>query len=565
MQTGFHQAGEIFFALCKSVDTPVSLGAWLRFKYSQIDLAQMDVNPRDYNDPDTFRKDYAVVSYFQKWKGLNTGLDLENEALLKFNSSEVRCRETNLRIRSLRDRSSKTWLASVFHSASRKISKLLGPYTTFAVSESYGWGPGATVDIPRRRAMVDTKMSELPITVSRSAAASLLSEIGSDLHWSALIIGVYPEGPYSLNPHTVCAISDCAVIKTVPKNAKTHRIIAVEPRGNAFLQKGFGDYFCQRLRKVGIDLDDQTRNQGLAKRALSLGLCTLDLQGASDSVSKELVYHLLPYDWASAMDALRTRKAVMPDGSIVVLEKFSSMGNGFTFELESLLFWAIAQSVCDIGSRGVASVYGDDIIVPSSDSSMLCIALQWAGFVVNDQKSFFDGLFYESCGFHYFQEVEVTPVYQKELLLDPRSFVRAGNRLMRLAFRLGNDRRLSKVVYPAWSQCRRSFLRNFPELENVAIPFGSQGDDGWTLNYRDFNALPYRYWVDHMGIVCLVLSQKAVSLPANEMALLAWSYRRGVCTESPFNGDVSKDVTSSLLVVGRRRVIPVGKFSAIWD
>jgi len=47
MQKELSSMREIYFSLCKSVDTPVSLGAWLRFKYSMYEsLARMDINPR---------------------------------------------------------------------------------------------------------------------------------------------------------------------------------------------------------------------------------------------------------------------------------------------------------------------------------------------------------------------------------------------------------------------------------------------------------------------------------------------------------------------------------------
>lgn len=66
----------VFFALCKAIDSPISLGAWLRFEHNQLALAEMSINPLDYNDPSLFEADYLVVNYLSKWKGLNTGLDL---------------------------------------------------------------------------------------------------------------------------------------------------------------------------------------------------------------------------------------------------------------------------------------------------------------------------------------------------------------------------------------------------------------------------------------------------------------------------------------------------------
>ncbi len=568
---------EVFFALCKSVDSAVSLGAWLRYKYSHTELASMDIDPRDYCSIAEFQRDYSVVCFLSKYKGLDTGLDLEKTALLKFTLSESQCKDTNERFRKLASVRN-GHLHGVLHSAQRKIAKLLGPFSMFCVSEGYGWGPGATTDIPRRRAFVDTKMSEVPISVSRTALSSLRNEIEHDLHWSWLILGWQPEGPFCLLP-SVFVLQDECRIDTVPKNAKTHRVIAVEPRGNSFLQKGYGAYFRQRLRSVGINLDDQTTNQDYARRAWSESLATLDLRAASDTVSKEVVYSLLPYDWAAALDAVRSRRASMPDGSSIVLEKFSSMGNGFTFELETLIFWAISSAVSEasLARKGVVAVYGDDIIVDASVATDVCLTLQFCGFEVNDQKSFLSGCFYESCGKHYFQGTDVTPAYQKEVLDSVESGIRCGNRLIRLAFRLGGRKFLDSRLRPAWSSIRRNF-----GMFHLAIPFSDSGDDGWSVPYSEFPWPRDLSWHRRdkefnsgMGIRCKVLHVAQQEFPGNEPALLAWSLRSGSKAARPrsWKDELPDPYLGNVKFVPRlakpreshRRVIPAGVFSVIWQ
>lgn len=566
--------GEVFFALCKSIDTPVSLSAWLRYKYSHSELASMAIRPRDYTNRDEFFVDYICTKFLAKSVELNTGIDLETVALQKFIAAEARCKETNSLFRRLATVRNER-LHRYLHTAQRKIAKLLGPFSMFTITEGYGWGPGATYEIPRSRAHVDTKLCELPITVSRTARSMLRAEIETDLHWSAAILGHYPSGSFSLLDN-VFALQDECRIAMVPKDAKTHRIIAVEPRGNAFLQKGFGSYFRKRLRSVGIDLDDQGVNQNYARRAYDEGLATLDLKAASDTVSKELVWALLPYDWAASLDAVRSRRAEMPDKSIVVLEKFSSMGNGFTFELESLIFWALCSAVRDdLDRNGVVAVYGDDLIVHSSIASDVCLLLQFCGFDVNDEKSFTDGPFYESCGKHYFQGVEVTPAYQKEKVSTPLGSIRLGNRLIRLSARLGCDRFLDKRLYASWSKVRRDALL----LKNT-IPFGSQGDDAWVVPYNDFPFTAFnldRLTKAGMGIRCRVLSEQTVSFPANDIALLAWSLRRNDRRHSvhskvpwdepplPYGGAIEIIPKLAKLRETSRRVIPCGQFSLLWQ
>lgn len=552
MQADF-SVREVFFALCKSVDSPVSLGAWLRFNYNQSELASMSIRPGDYRSAEDFHLDYSVVSFLSKWKGLRTGINLKESALSSFRSSEDSCKRTNHRLKNFASVENPR-LHSIFHAAQRKIAKLLGPFDDSLIRNTCGWGPGATTDLIRRRAFLDTKICELPIPVSRSARSLLQSEIESDLHWSYVVLGHIPEGEYCLLPSVFREENECR-ITTVPKNAKTDRVIAIEPRGNSFLQKGFGGYIRMRLRKVGIDLDDQSLNQRLAKAAVTEGLATLDLKAASDTVSNELVWALLPYDWAASLDAVRSRYAVLPDDERIRLEKFSSMGNGFTFELETLLFWALSSATKEFCSiDGPVAVYGDDIIVPRDVAPSLIEVLAFAGFVTNDSKSFIDGLFFESCGHHYFDGIDVTPAYQKEEIVDDRTLIRMGNRLIRLSFRCGNSKRLHSKILPAW----RAAFRQRTHLR-WAIPFGTPGDDGWALPYEAF---PFRFGSNsNHGVKCRVATVKQKTFVANDSALLAWSLRRGVATESPFMGSLSRADEDSPPSDAFRWVIPTGQFS----
>lgn len=569
--------GEVFFALCKAVNTPVSLGCWLRYKYSHTELASMDIHPRDYTSSTHFKNDYMCVSFLSKYKGLNTGIDLEAVALQKFKQSEDQCEETNARFRG-KQSTVTPLLGRVFHLAQRKIADLLGPLNEFQLTHRCGFGPGATFELPRRRAQVDRKLTELPITVSRTAFPYFRAVLAQDLHWSQAILGVMPEGNFSFMPNVFIFQDECRV-ETVPKNAKTHRIIAIEPRGNGFLQKGVGGFLRIKLRRVGVDLDNQARNQYLASQAHLLNLATLDLRAASDTVSKELVYQLLPYDWAAYLDAIRSRLAVMPDKSSIVLKKFSSMGNGFTFELESLIFWALCSSVTDLlAQNGIVAVYGDDLIVVRDIAEEVIAVLNYCGFSVNDQKSFIDGQFFESCGKHYFSGEEVTPAYQKELVTDNITAIRCGNRLIRLSFRLNGRKSLSSALRPAWTALRRQF----PISWKWAIPFGTEGDDAWLLPYSEFPFSKRHFGSDSsgrsfgsgMGLRCRVLSYANLKVPADDKALLAVWMRESkdrlrdptIYDELPSPREGSLEIVPQVptWVSSNRWVIPTGMFSVNW-
>lgn len=207
------------------------------------------------------------------------------------------------------------------------------------------------------------------------------------------------------------------VMFTVPKNALIDRAAAKEPDLNMFLQKCLGNQVRWCLKRVGINLNDQSINGELARiGSVDGSLATLDLSAASDSMTIELVRRLLPFDWFYYAEAFRSPVTDI-DGVKHVNNMFSSMGNGLTFELESLCFYAIARAAAYLeGVRGKISVYGDDIIVPTDLAPGVIRALAFAGFQVNDQKSFTDGPFRESCGAYWHSGTDVKPFYLKEPL-----------------------------------------------------------------------------------------------------------------------------------------------------
>jgi hypothetical protein len=103
---------------------------------------------------------------------------------------------------------------------------------------------------------------------------------------------------------------------------------------------------------------------------------------------------------------------------------FSGMGNGCTFPVETVIFYALAKATAE--SEGldnpILSVYGDDVIVDASVAQKVMDVFAHAGFKPNRGKSFIDGPFRESCGADFFLGVDVRPVFCKELLTPERLF-----------------------------------------------------------------------------------------------------------------------------------------------
>jgi hypothetical protein len=240
------------------------------------------------------------------------------------------------------------------------------------------------------------------------------------------------------------------VMFTVPKSTTIDRCACKEPDYNMYAQKAVGDTIRRRLRRVGINLNDQTINNRLAQiGSIDDSLSTIDLSSASDSVTRTLVMMLLPEEWFDLMDDLRSPITLI-DGVEHENVMFSSMGNAFTFELESLIFWALARSTAyHIGVRGKISVYGDDIICPLGLFDTLVEVLSFCGFRVNTKKSFRDGPFRESCGKHWFNGRDVTPFYVKKVPVDVSDWCHLLNSLRRWAEELPGV--CDPQYYPLWS------------------------------------------------------------------------------------------------------------------
>lgn len=229
----------------------------------------------------------------------------------------------------------------------------------------------------------------------------------------------------------------------VPKNQDTSRCICVEPSLNMFAQLGFGRIIEQRLLdRYGIDLAVQPdKNRELARIGSEFGsFATIDLSSASDSVSLRMIRTFLPSSIIWWLERYRSPNVELPDGSSLRLDMLSSMGNGFTFPLQTAIFACVVSSAFELcsmkmetphrGRLGNFAVFGDDIIIPTRLYRYVTRLLSLLGFSVNEEKSFNDGWFRESCGCDYYKGRNVRGVYVKSLKT-PQSCVVVINRLNR--------------------------------------------------------------------------------------------------------------------------------------
>lgn len=431
---------QVIGTLCNELNTARSLALYLHLRYADdlttVRWLKEGICPGSYDCATTFAKDYLINSVLSKWKGWRTGVNLAEAALTSWTTSECSNRATNSR---LRRAASNSRVEAIVFMVTRKIAHILGDCPeTLEWTDLCQWSGGSTVD-KRRGTPAPEKMSSR-MTVTSSAFPWISVVLGHDPHWcEANHLSL--DGPCCLLPSEFTFVPG-GKFGTVSKDALTNRTIETQPTANIYLQKGIGTYMRRRLKRFEVDLDDQTKNQQLASYAERLNLATIDLRAASNSLSVKLVETLLPLDWWLLLDSLRTTFCVFDKNRSQRLEMFSSMGNGFTFELESLVFYAVATAVNE--SLGLAdfytAVYGDDIIIPSEAAPLLTEVLAHLGFEVNATKSFTAGPFYESCGKHYFRGIDVTPAYQKETLNSGRNtaeVIRMHNRLYRWSLRTG--------------------------------------------------------------------------------------------------------------------------------
>jgi len=356
-----------------------------------------------------------VVALFSKLGPLGDPAEKERLAYGKFIEAEAQCRASNefFHLLSSGRVSAHPDVMRQLLAARRKIRRILGSCPSLS-DLALRFGPGATVDIRKTEAFPTAKFAA-GIGCSEDVLASglLPGALREVPHWTSAHDSLWSIDDDGFLVETVNVEVQVGKLVFVPKNAKIHRSVVVEPCLNTFFQAGIGDWMAGRLRSFGIDIRDQKRNQRAARSgSLDGGLATIDLSSASDTVSKGIVKFLLPPEWFRLLSAFRTSKVAYGD-TIHDQAKFSSMGNGFTFPLETLIFHSLAAS-CPFGNEVLA--YGDDIICRSDAYDDVVRLLEVCGFSVNLDKSYSEGPFRESCGADYYRGINIRPFYQRSLV-----------------------------------------------------------------------------------------------------------------------------------------------------
>lgn len=428
---------------CQALDTPRSLTVWLMISHGEWDdLVSLRVDPHLYEPyyHDGVRKlrlDNLATELLRKCVDVPTSIDTRAVALDNFYQAESQCCRTNLYLeRFLRYPVLETALdwrySEIIGRASSWIARTLGDLPDRLDGR---FGPGATFESAQwrhRRSMVAFDKLRNPLSHTYG-----LSDLVDHLVWETIL-----EKPMArLAPDRLLPVVRGNRFATVPKDATKDRCIAVEPGLNVWGQLSIGSAIRNRLKRRGIDLQfGQEHHRRMAASSSRSGdFSTIDLSNASDTISRNLVKLLIPDLWYQTLDTLRSPVTRLSSDSRtqgsngwVFLEKFSSMGNGFTFELETLIFCSLLHAVgCNIGID--TWVYGDDIICPRERTGDVLAVLRCSGFTPNPKKTFVRGSFRESCGGDYLLGHDVRAFNLEKLPSDPNEWITFANSLYQRA------------------------------------------------------------------------------------------------------------------------------------
>lgn len=429
--------------LLEDFDRARSLSILLCLRYSEWDhLVSFKCDPSDYCDYDqnNFRLDYQATELFRKVVDLPLSVDAKQAAYDSFWAAEAQCFRTNNRLRAFNTARETNvlyngrWAEYDFlMKVRRKITKILGSLPEDLIPQ---FSSGSTFNDKRHILPMD-KMSTRP-TVTPDAYG-VVEPLWRHTYWCHSLSA---ERSNRSAPRVVLGNR----FTSVPKNALTERGICIEPSLNITYQLPVGSVIRKRLRLHGIDLRyGQPLHQRMMRDAsMTRTIGTIDLSSASDTVAYELVRMLLPDDWFDLLNSLRSHYTFI-SGTWHKNAKFSSMGNGFTFELESLIFYALALVTRDetMKMHGIKSiyffecdplVYGDDIIVPTYYAPKLIKVLEFCGFITNSRKTWVSNhAFRESCGSDYFNGVPVRGHYVEKFPNDPIGWIKLANGVRRMA------------------------------------------------------------------------------------------------------------------------------------
>jgi len=360
-----------------------------------------------HEDPYTFKCRYQIESLLKRHRYQNdtyTDKELVDKAIFAYNDTQSRLKLVNLD-----DLSTDTGI--VLSLARVYASRILGAYCDEEHRSLCRFGKRASIGIPARKACEGERW-EPPMSGSREQISWFDSEMSQipqvQEYWSAR------KGSDRAERSTYQEVNSLK-LTLVPKTFKSLRSIMPNTTIGSYQSYGLGEMIRKRLKRHGFDIRTlQERHRMLAMKASVNDLfVTADLSSASDSITDALVRRILPSDWYDILSRNRISTVVLPDGSECESLTFCTMGIGYTFPLQTLVFLSLLKAIEAFNykrfDKRTISVYGDDMIYSSRMHEQVVYHFSNLGFVINIDKTFHEGHFRESCGGDYYHGVDVRP------------------------------------------------------------------------------------------------------------------------------------------------------------
>lgn len=369
-------------------------------------LRQVLPAPTSEMDPAKFKAVYQIQSVVKRYrfqKDTYSDQELTLKAIDGFKATQSRLADVDL------DKlDAKSQL--VLSVAARYISKVLGMYSDEEHRSLCRFGRRASVGIPARSACEAARW-ELPISGSQEQIDWFDSEMSQVDSVQEYWLNQLTSDP----SRSVYQPTSSLKLTLVPKTFKSYRSIMPNTTIGSYMSYGLGEMIRKRLKREGYDISSlQMRHRYLARMASMHNLhTTADLSSASDCITRALVQRLFPKDWFEILDQSRIKNVELPDSTVIESLTFCTMGIGYTFPLQTLVFLALLKAIqavhYDSKDRRTISVYGDDMIYASRMHDLVVHYFTRFGFVINLDKTFHEGDFRESCGGDYYRGVDVRP------------------------------------------------------------------------------------------------------------------------------------------------------------
>jgi hypothetical protein len=288
----------------------------------------------------------------------------------------------------------------VLQKARSVIKDILGPYNMDEHVHLSRFDRNASEGLKASDAYLDNRFANLTGTILQQ-------------RW----LQKYMEESGGVFPHSDVGTASKLTVTAVPKSYKAARSICPNTVIGGLMSSGIGNMIERRLRfgraKIDFRFQQEKHRKMCVEGSITRAMTTLDLSKASDNIGFVHLRRLLPSDWYRVIADCRVREVSVGE-QMCSPSTFMTMGIGYTFPLQTLVFYALIQAIADLtNTKGVVSVFGDDCIYPSRIHKYVIAVFKDIGFVPNLEKTFNVESFRESCGADLYRGVDIRPTMPK--------------------------------------------------------------------------------------------------------------------------------------------------------